>query len=308
MIARKLQVCTAVLLLFLNVSCSKNIETVAEKCVVPPVPYELEDLLPHDNVKDKIIGGQVVPKGEAPWMVSIQTSKYSHRMHICGGVIINDYWVLTAAHCIDHEYTNNIVVVAGEYTLTELDGTEVIRCVQRKIIHSQFESYTRRYDIALLSLREPFHDNGNTSPIQLYAHPSSYVGESCKVYGWGSTSEGGPPNDELIYTNHTVFPGSDCYRSYGGLMHEEMLCADNTNTQAGPCMGDWGGPLICRKEELCGIASWSAGCSSSEYPTVYVNVTHLYDWIQDQTHRYDEEFSGGDSAYDCLYSEPEDKN
>lgn len=232
----------------------------------------------------QVIGSAEVPKGTTPWMVSIQTSKYSSRMHVCGGVILNEQWVLTTAHCVEGEDTDYLWVIAADHNLTDCDGDEMFRKVSRKDIHPLYDSFTRDNNIALLHLKHKLWRSKNIKPIVFLRNPEPYTHETCKIFGWGAITLDGAMTEVLMAANQTVFKEQECKAVFSSLISDDMLCAADLQTGAGPCQGDWGGPLVCREEELCGIASWGAGCGSNIFPAVYTNATYFYDWIDGIVH------------------------
>jgi secreted trypsin-like serine protease len=68
----------------------------------------------------RIVGGEKIKPGEFPWMVSLQYNG----QHYCAGTLINNKWVVTAAHCVDSNAPYPAKVALGVYNLSKMDGTE----------------------------------------------------------------------------------------------------------------------------------------------------------------------------------------
>ena len=75
--------------------------------------------------------------------------------HFCGGSIISDTWVLTAAHCMDGLSVFQYDVSAGEHNIHLPDFHEEIRLIQKAIIHPNYTWNDKEYDIGLLKLATP---------------------------------------------------------------------------------------------------------------------------------------------------------
>lgn len=91
----------------------------------------------------KIVGGQVVRKGEFPWQALLQreyTEQGTKYIGKCGGSIINEYWILTAAHCLEGSKTNEFTVILGEHKISVIEGTEVPRKVS-KVLKGSLQKY-----------------------------------------------------------------------------------------------------------------------------------------------------------------------
>jgi secreted trypsin-like serine protease len=76
-------------------------------------------------------------KIEFPWMVSLQEQEF----HYCGGTLINDQWISTAAHCVDQEKHIRAKVVLGEHSLKVKEGTEREFDIERVIFNFQLKNF-----------------------------------------------------------------------------------------------------------------------------------------------------------------------
>lgn len=79
----------------------------------------------------RIVGGNSATKGEFPWLASLQYRTAYSFIHFCGGAIINEYWIITAAHCLNGVNENGISVVAGEHNLYQNEGKNKIKSLEQ---------------------------------------------------------------------------------------------------------------------------------------------------------------------------------
>ncbi|XP_078405738.1 ovochymase-2-like [Cetorhinus maximus] len=160
------------------------------KCGIHPEKGGVPFLL---NLWNRIVGGKESEPGAHPWQVSLKRRK----THYCGGTIISEKWVLTAAHCIrDRNILTVLKVTAGEYNLKNLDKEEQTQTVKRIIIHPKFKAaYPVEYDIALLELNGIFNFGENIYPACLPNEDDTFdTGNICTTAGWGRLSEGNNPH------------------------------------------------------------------------------------------------------------------
>ncbi|XP_046736396.1 trypsin-1-like isoform X2 [Diprion similis] len=192
---------------------------------------------------ERIINGETVEPGEIPYQVSLQLPII--RFHFCGGSVISETFVITAAHCVLGRLPDGVIVVAGTNDITE--GQGIIRNVQRINTHEGYDPRDAyRNDIALLK-------EGGQSPklLQRVAIEISDQ-EYCKV----------------IYQ-----------KTFNMEVDDTQVCADVPDGGKGSCHGDSGGPLTVNGE-LTGLVSWANGCAREGYPTVYTRVSEFLDWIE----------------------------
>lgn len=233
----------------------------------------------------RIAGGTKTASLEFPWQVSLQDSL----QHFCGGSLIDQQWVLTAAHCFDSRSHDSFRVILGEHQFSERSGTEVERHVEKLIIHPKYGDTRLNNDVALIKLNKPVDLYGKHQylrPICL-AEPNTNVdGQNCVATGWGTKKFRDPEvSDVLQKTRLKVLSHEKCFNVYGLWFSRGMVCAYEESK--GGCAGDSGGPLQCKMENdveerwtIIGVASWTAvECGSS--PTVFARVSKYTSWIMD---------------------------
>nr|XP_045607743.1 trypsin-1-like [Procambarus clarkii] len=245
----------------------------------------------HSSVPDiitRIVGGFPAESHEFPWQVSLQWRYNWYTYHICGATVIDQNWVLTAAHCT-HQYTpKDLLVVAGDHQLKHKEGTEQTRYIERIIEHQFYNSNSQENDIALLKLATPLQLDGMTvSPICMPAPDITFSG-NCVVSGWGKVVEDGATSDLLRKVVVPIISDSVCKQSYQGIGYngpiaETMMCAGYRFGNKDACQGDSGGPFVCRGGDnryyLAGVVSWGIGCARPNVPGVYTEVSRYVVWI-----------------------------
>ncbi|KAM4874510.1 trypsin-5-like isoform 2-T2 [Thomomys bottae] len=219
---------------------------------------------------DKIVGGYTCAKNSLPYQVSLNTGS-----HLCGGSLINDQWVVSAAHC----YNTRIQVRLGEHNIRVLEGNEQFITATKTIRHPSFNSTTLNNDIMLIKLASPVTINSQVAPVAL---PTSCApaGTQCLISGWGNTLSFGVKNPDLLQClKAPVLSQSVCEASYPGNITKNMFCAGFIEGGKDSCKGDSGGPVVCNGQ-LQGIVSWGYRCALKNKPGVYTKVCNYVDWIQ----------------------------
>ncbi|XP_055070249.2 chymotrypsin-like protease CTRL-1 [Misgurnus anguillicaudatus] len=233
------------------------------------------------SLNTRIVGGVTAPEGSWPWQVSLQSSVYGG--HFCGGSLINNEWVVTAAHCLIGLSTSTMTVYLGRQTQTGTNSHEVSRTVRSSIIHSSYNRNTNDNDIALVRLSSTVTFTDYIKPVCLAAQDSVFAaGIMGWITGWGDTGVSSTPAN-LQEAAIPVVDNSQCNTLLGdGSVTGNMICAGLLAGGKDTCQGDSGGPMVsqqCSKWVLSGITSWGEGCAEPNKPGVYTRVSKYQSWI-----------------------------
>ncbi|CAG7693767.1 unnamed protein product [Allacma fusca] len=239
-----------------------------------------------------VIGGKDAAKGQYPHQVSLQVKYYGSWYHICGGNLIAEDKVLTAAHCVDNSEYEEFRIVAGDWDLTQIDGTEQYSSISRISMHPNYDDWVTDYDYAVLTLSTPLELNLSVGVIGLASSDDFVPPGNCSISGWGLIDNHNSKVHPILQTaNMPLVPHSVCKEKHEKINNvtERMVCAGADGV--GACFGDSGGPLQCVVAtnnntltlQLVGITSWGVfPCAQEQYPTVFADVAFCRSWIESQ--------------------------
>ncbi|XP_031197865.1 transmembrane protease serine 11A isoform X3 [Mastomys coucha] len=234
-------------------------------------------------IANRIVSGNPAAKGAWPWQVSLQRSN----IHQCGGTLIGNMWVVTAAHCFRTNPNPR------QWTLsfgTTINPPLMKREVRRIIMHERYRPPARDHDIALVqfSPRVTFSDEVRRICLP---EPSASFPSNSTVYitGFGALYYGGESQNELREARVQIISNDICKQRhvYGNEIKRGMFCAGFLEGIYDACRGDSGGPLVIRDNKdtwyLIGIVSWGDNCGQKNKPGVYTQVTYYRRWIASKT-------------------------
>jgi prostatin (serine protease 8) len=252
---------------------------------VPPL------LPPYFPFSPQVVGGEEAPEGGYPFIVSLQLLS----QHFCAGSILNNQWIITAAHCVDavSGMENLVVVKAGKHNIQSTEDSEQTAQVSQAIQHENYQGGVGPYDIGLLKLKTPLKLTDRVQAIELASPESDPTGEAW-LCGWGSTSRSAFPDmpSKLQQVKMEYLDRATCHEAVKRLtgsspVHETNVCTGPLDEGISACSGDSGGPLITRNGQKAiqtGIVSWGIiPCGTTGAPSVYARISKFNDWIAQKT-------------------------
>ncbi|KAG7229457.1 hypothetical protein INR49_012856 [Caranx melampygus] len=240
---------------------------------------------------DRIVGGVDARPGSWPWQVSLQYDG----VHKCGGSIISNRWIVSAAHCFPerHRFVNRWRVLLGSIYNKPVNAN--VAEVKTIVYHSSYLPFVdpniddNSRDIAVLALTQPLTFNEYIQPICLPVYGQRLIdGQMGTVTGWGNVEYYGHLADVLQEANVPIISDAVCNAPdyYDNQITTSMFCAGYEKGGIDACQGDSGGQFVAEdclsktsRYRLLGVVSWGTGCAMPKKPGVYTRVSRFLPWI-----------------------------
>ncbi|XP_068847211.1 granzyme B-like isoform X2 [Capricornis sumatraensis] len=221
----------------------------------------------------EIIGGHEAKPHSRPYMAYLQSWNQDVRRR-CGGFLVREDFVLTAAHC----HGSSIKVTLGAHNIKQQERTQQVIGVRRAICHPEYNPKNFSNDIMLLKLERKAKKTSAVKPLSLpRAKTRVKPGQVCSVAGWGRDSTGSYA-DTLQEVKLTVQEDRRCEAYLHNYYNRaNQLCAGDPKTKKASFQGDSGGPLVCDNVAQ-GIVSF--GKNDGSTPRAFTKVSSFLPWIK----------------------------
>lgn len=237
------------------------------------IPFLLALALPQPP-SVAIIGGNETYDPQYKFTVSLQSKSGTKYLHFCGGSVISDQHVVTAAHCV--KYGSPARIVMNVTNLLDTKNMFVAKA-SKTVIHPNYIS--NKNDVAVIVLDRVIP---SSIPRIQIASRMPKKNTQLSVLGWGYTQEGsGVTVNQLRVVSVPLVPRKICKKSYPEV-DVSKVCAGSKDHDS--CQGDSGGPLVQNISgtlNLIGIVSYGKGCGRENYYGVYMNAIYFKSFITD---------------------------
>ncbi|XP_067300147.1 granzyme B-like [Pseudorasbora parva] len=230
-----------------------------------------------------IIGGKEAKPHSRPYMASLQINKY----HKCGGMLIREDYVLTAAHCLNSSAfsgQDNFEIVLGAHNIKQDEKSQQRIKVIKYIRHPMFQRNKEKnysYDIMLLKLKTKAKLNKFVKVMPLLKkNETTPANGKCSIAGWGYKKPKADPSNVMLEVPLKLQDNSKCKEMWQQYFNSERMICSVSDGKHAFCQGDSGSPLICNTKAQ-GIASYTLDeCTNKAYPQTYVKISYFLPWIK----------------------------
>merc|ERR1739838_89461 len=208
----------------------------------------------------RIVNGEEAVPHSWPWQVSLQD--YTG-FHFCGGSLVNENWVVTAAHC--SVKTSHRVILGEHDRDSNAEDIQTMR-IAKVFKHPRYNQFTINNDITLIKLASPAQMGLRVSPVCVAETGDNFEGGmKCVTSGWGLTRHNAPDTPALLQqASLPLLTNSQCQRFWGNRISNLMICAGASG--ASSCMGLEPAPHLCPESTLA-LPSSAPGWTRPSPPT-----------------------------------------
>ncbi|NVN82994.1 MULTISPECIES: trypsin-like serine protease [unclassified Vibrio] len=242
------------------------------------------------DVSARIINGKEATDGNWPFMAALVSRNVNaYDGQFCGASFIGERYVLTAAHCVEGNSSEDLDVVIGVSNLSSSQAAQHRYAVENIYVHQYYNSVATGSDIAIIELVEKPSESV-VNLVDGYTRGNLNDGQMLTVMGWGDqdASDGYSSKSELYQVNVPLVNQYQCnsvpYYGYS-FIGNDAFCAGYSDGGYDSCQGDSGGPIVVSTNgvyEQLGIVSWGEGCALADAYGVYTNISYFDDWIDEQ--------------------------
>lgn len=226
--------------------------------------------------------------GQAGWQVLIKENQYFK----CGGSLISKYWIITAASCVDGNLNpSNYLINLGLYNIS--DNQYTTRSVAKIVKHPSYDSFDRKYDIALIKMAGPVdlwetdEQNFNIIPVCVSDGTENYVNKEAIASGYASFTNGYIDTDKIKLKKQIklqILNDEECENNHQmatSIDNFIQVCAVEEIFRELKCGMDRGGPLAVKGDDgrwhLVGISSF--GYQPCDKGGVFTRIHIFADYI-----------------------------
>ncbi|XP_030642885.1 granzyme B-like [Chanos chanos] len=232
-----------------------------------------------------IVGGEEAKPHSRPYMVSVQ----SGGQHRCGGMLIREDFVMTAAHCLGRGQSTGfdqkrLEVLLGAHNISKSEKSQQRIQVKKHYIHPQFrkkDPQDPNYDVMLLKLKTKAKLNKFVKVLALPKKNGKIPANvKCSIAGWGMRRPQGTASDVLYEVTLKMQFDFECRNKWQKYFDDIHMICSVSNGKRAFCQGDSGSPLICNKGPV-GIAAYTPKkCDDPKFPEVYMKISAFLPWIK----------------------------
>ncbi|KAI5644482.1 trypsin domain-containing protein [Phthorimaea operculella] len=253
--------------------------------------YLEKEIMDSSNLRNKrtesrVVGGIASQPAAWPWMIAM----YRDGMFHCGGVVLTQTWVMSAAHCVSSFWEHYYEIRVGMLRRFSFSPQESNHKITHIIVNKFYSKEDMKNDVSLLRVEPAIQFSRWVRPICLPGLETAGAdwlwgppaGTKCTTVGWGATVEHGPDPDHMREVEVPIWSHCKHREDRAG----KEICAGFNEGRKDACQGDSGGPLLCKNPRnpqqwyMAGIVSHGDGCGRVGEPGVYTRVSLFVKWIR----------------------------